>query len=88
MMASKLKRCGVKLITGRAVSSIFVKNTKVHGVFIVAPEEELPADVVVLAAGAGATALAAPWACGRDGLRRDSLRCHRALLRDSLLMRD
>jgi D-amino-acid dehydrogenase len=60
MMTTKLKRCGVRFLTGRSVSRIYVKGGRIHGVFIASPDEELPADVVVLAAGAGATALADP----------------------------
>jgi D-amino-acid dehydrogenase len=49
---------GVRLLTDRSVSRLLVAKGRVQGVALEAPEEEIEADVVVLAAGAWSKSLA------------------------------
>jgi D-amino-acid dehydrogenase len=57
-LASTLEKQGARIISGRAVSSISVKDGRVRGVFTASPDEEIRADLVVLAAGAWSARLA------------------------------
>jgi len=59
-IAAGLEASGVRLITGRGVSRIIVQGGRVRGVLLEPPGEEIPADLVVLAAGAWTPALTAP----------------------------
>lgn len=59
-LAAGLEKAGVRLLSHRAVSRILVEQRRVDRVVTASPEEEIPADLVVLAAGAWTPALAAP----------------------------
>ncbi|MFQ5898638.1 MAG: NAD(P)/FAD-dependent oxidoreductase [Candidatus Methylomirabilia bacterium] len=59
-MASALEKRGVRLSTGQAVSRILVQRGKVDRILTASPEGEIPADLVVLAAGSWTPALARP----------------------------
>lgn len=59
-MASRLEKRGVRLLTHRAVSRILAQRGKVDRILTAAPEEEIEADLVVLAAGSWTPALATP----------------------------
>ena len=59
-MASEVRGLGGSFLTQRAVSSITVERGRVTRVLTASPEEEIPADLVVLAAGSWTSSLAAP----------------------------
>ena len=59
-MAAGLGARGVRVLTHRAVARILVAQGRVKGILTSSPSEEIPADLVVLAAGVWAPALAAP----------------------------
>ncbi|MDQ7841402.1 MAG: FAD-dependent oxidoreductase [bacterium] len=59
-LAGRLEASGARLITGRGVSRITVAGGRARGVLLEPQGEEIPADLVVLAAGAWTPALAAP----------------------------
>lgn len=59
-LAAAVESRGGRLLPGRRVSRIAIKRGRATGVVLAAPDEELPADLVVLAAGAWAPSLAAP----------------------------
>lgn len=58
-LAARLEPRGVRLLTRRAVSGITARGGRIEGVALASPAEHLPADLVVLAAGAWTPALAA-----------------------------
>ena len=55
-----LARRGVRVLPGRVVRRVLVRGRAVRGVLASGPDEEFPADLVVLAAGAWTPALARP----------------------------
>ena len=57
-LAATLAKRGARFVTGRAVSRVLVENDTARGVVVEGPEEQLTADIVVLAAGAWSGGLA------------------------------
>jgi len=81
-LAAGAQRRGARMLTGRPVTRVLVRAGRVAGVLLQAPEEALPADLVVLAAGAWTPGLLAPlgvrlplepakgYSCTVSGVRR------------------
>lgn len=59
-LAAELARRGVRLLTGRAVARVVAEAGRVTRVVLRAPADELPSDLVVLAAGVWTPELARP----------------------------
>ncbi len=59
-MASEVRGLGGSFLTQRAVTRIMVEQGRVTRILTASPEEEIPADLVVLAAGSWTPSLAAP----------------------------
>lgn len=59
-LAVRLKARGARLVTRRPALRVLVRGRRVEGVLVGDPEETIPADLVVLAAGAWSPGLAAP----------------------------
>jgi D-amino-acid dehydrogenase len=59
-MAAEVRGLGGSFLANRAVSRIAVERGRVTRILTTSPEEEIPADLVVLAAGSWTPSLAAP----------------------------
>ena len=59
-LATHLENQGAKLLENRTVSRIGVERGRANRVLVTSPEEEIPADLVVLAAGAWTPSLTKP----------------------------
>ena len=81
-LAASVEARGARVLTGRPVARVLMRAGRVEGVLVQAPEEEIPADLVVLAAGVWTPALLAPlgvrlplepakgYSCTVSGFRR------------------
>jgi len=59
-LAASVRSRGVRILTGRPVGRVLARGGRVEGVLVQDPEERIPADLVVLAAGAWTPSLLAP----------------------------